>query len=401
MLTKMQLVRTLCRRRFPDADAMYELYKSHGTLELPPNLSNLNQIVPRLSQQDRDRKQARYESIRTAENRLLSMSYEELQAELQKESHIETLCTLTIPGYTDHQRSKEVAAMRVPAANSSPQPFFAVDPMEAIRKANSLKAELREKSPDEVRKLLADAQAKNWCNGKYSIDEVAALIAAKIYPDDGCPWTLDDRKNCESEYKVYLRRVVLSGMVAFHNPYNQGVFEYDRLSDDRFPQNGLISIGDFYCCLMPKHAEKGYFPKPISEAPAAIRPLAPSFSSTQGLETLRISEDQVTVATEKARCIPEEMQNQAVSPPASPTRDTPFVPKHTPKQRLQEMAILEWLRNEYGDAKALPKPQQGKSGPKAAAWMALVKNKTVFQSRSVFDKAWDRLRASEDIQDAK
>jgi hypothetical protein len=87
------------------------------------------------------------------------------------------------------------------------------------------------------------------------------------------------------------------------------------------------------------------------------------------------------------------------APAVMPERQSSL--KHVPKQRLQESSILEWLRAEYRDPKTLPKPPQGKPGPKSAAWAALGEKKELFQSRGVFDKAWERLRASQSIQDAE
>jgi hypothetical protein len=75
--------------------------------------------------------------------------------------------------------------------------------------------------------------------------------------------------------------------------------------------------------------------------------------------------------------------------------------RHMPKQQLQEKKILEWLRAKYGNPKHLPIPPQGKPGPKSAAWKALEGHKSVFPSKGTFDKAWDRLRASGEIQDEK
>lgn len=85
---------------------------------------------------------------------------------------------------------------------------------------------------------------------------------------------------------------------------------------------------------------------------------------------------------------------------ASPTDKPQAAPaKHIPKQRQQENVILDWLRENCGDPKSLPKSPNGKRGPKAAAWDALQSNNGLFQSRGVFDGAWERLRADKEIQD--
>lgn len=73
--------------------------------------------------------------------------------------------------------------------------------------------------------------------------------------------------------------------------------------------------------------------------------------------------------------------------------------KHVPKQRKQELAILDWLKEKYGNPKELPKPPKGKAGPRAAAWDAMKPETGLFQSKNTFEKAWDRLRASKEIQD--
>lgn len=76
-------------------------------------------------------------------------------------------------------------------------------------------------------------------------------------------------------------------------------------------------------------------------------------------------------------------------------------PRYTPKQRLQEVKILEILRQKYGDPKRLPVTPRGKPGPKNAAWSALGADKGVFPSQGVFNKAWERLRADGEIGEAK
>lgn len=70
-----------------------------------------------------------------------------------------------------------------------------------------------------------------------------------------------------------------------------------------------------------------------------------------------------------------------------------------PKQRTQEQAILAWLTENNWDARALPKPPQGKPGLKAAAWEQLQKSKEIFGSKATFDKAWERLRSDKLISD--
>ena len=68
------------------------------------------------------------------------------------------------------------------------------------------------------------------------------------------------------------------------------------------------------------------------------------------------------------------------------------VGKPPPKQQYQEQEILRVIRELSHDPKKLPKQKPGKSGVKAE-----VRQKLSF-SVKVFDKAWERLRASQDIQ---
>ncbi len=77
------------------------------------------------------------------------------------------------------------------------------------------------------------------------------------------------------------------------------------------------------------------------------------------------------------------------------------LPKPIPTQRLQEQQILEWLVNNGYGPKSLPKPLGRKGGPKATAWHAMKSNKQLFRTKVVFEKAWERLRANGDIQDAE
>lgn len=76
--------------------------------------------------------------------------------------------------------------------------------------------------------------------------------------------------------------------------------------------------------------------------------------------------------------------------------DTGNANKKPPLQQLfQEQEILRVIGELSYDPKNLPKQAPGKSGVKAE-----VRAKLLFSS-GVFNKAWDRLRASRDIQDAE
>ena len=70
-----------------------------------------------------------------------------------------------------------------------------------------------------------------------------------------------------------------------------------------------------------------------------------------------------------------------------------------PLQRsaAQDAAILREIKKQGYDPLALPKNSPGKSGVKAAVRTALAKN-PLFTSKTVFDKAWERLTTSADIE---
>lgn len=67
-----------------------------------------------------------------------------------------------------------------------------------------------------------------------------------------------------------------------------------------------------------------------------------------------------------------------------------------PIQKQQENAILNWLRKIGYDPLKLPVPPSGKSGIKK-----LCREAVQFSSPSVFNTAWDRLRANGEIKDAR
>lgn len=66
----------------------------------------------------------------------------------------------------------------------------------------------------------------------------------------------------------------------------------------------------------------------------------------------------------------------------------------------QELAVLDTLRRLGHHPLALPRNQVGIPGVKAAAWKALAGNQ-LFVGDKVFAKAWERLRASQRIKDAR
>lgn len=66
----------------------------------------------------------------------------------------------------------------------------------------------------------------------------------------------------------------------------------------------------------------------------------------------------------------------------------------------QDAAILEAIRSQGHDPLKLPKPDAGKSGVKAdVRALCCLNRKDVFQSKGVFDDAWQRLRAEKKIRD--
>lgn len=73
------------------------------------------------------------------------------------------------------------------------------------------------------------------------------------------------------------------------------------------------------------------------------------------------------------------------------------------KQRhlLQEEEILNWLATNGHDPKNLPLQENGKPGLKADAWKELKQNRTLFLTKNIFNKAWQRARNNGDIQDKK
>ena len=67
-----------------------------------------------------------------------------------------------------------------------------------------------------------------------------------------------------------------------------------------------------------------------------------------------------------------------------------------PVAMQQDDAILNWLKSNKYDPLKLPVPPSGKAGVKKHC-----RDAVKFSSASVFNTAWDRLRANGEIQDAK
>lgn len=103
----------------------------------------------------------------------------------------------------------------------------------------------------------------------------------------------------------------------------------------------------------------------------------------------------------------EQLADRYAAKPEAAPHDTPAAkveaapdaknPNEKPllQQQFQEREILRVIRELSHEPKNLPQNKQGKSGVKAE-----VRQKLSFPAK-VFDKAWERLRASQDIQNAE
>lgn len=71
-----------------------------------------------------------------------------------------------------------------------------------------------------------------------------------------------------------------------------------------------------------------------------------------------------------------------------------------PKLRVQEVKILELLKQESYNPSKLPRIVKGKSGAKAKIKVLACALKPVIFTESTFNKAWQRLRSGKEISDA-
>lgn len=85
------------------------------------------------------------------------------------------------------------------------------------------------------------------------------------------------------------------------------------------------------------------------------------------------------------------------TPQAAPVSET-VTPTEAPALRQQEEKIMEWLRENGHDAKSLPARKNGHKTVKATAKAALDEN-APFVGKTTFNKAWERLRAGNEIQE--
>lgn len=98
---------------------------------------------------------------------------------------------------------------------------------------------------------------------------------------------------------------------------------------------------------------------------------------------------------------PEPAQKAETPPPVateSASGDVEMASQAKPLQRTaaQDTAILSEIKKQGYDPLALPRNPNGKPGAKAAIRIALSRNQ-LFTGSTVFDKAWERLTAREEI----
>lgn len=81
---------------------------------------------------------------------------------------------------------------------------------------------------------------------------------------------------------------------------------------------------------------------------------------------------------------------KAIEEPTEPAG----IAKPLTRSEAQDIAIIEMLKSLCHDPQNLPLNSPGKAGVKLEVWNRLARRKDVFQSRKVFEHAWDRLRAN-------
>lgn len=196
---------------------------------------------------------------------------------------IEFLCNREYPDYqaVKPERVQALLAMTMPGAGSGNpcsrgRPIPPEEQKQILEDAAAFTEELLSKPPEVVDALYGQARLSDWQADKLTLDQAAAIIAAKIFPDDGYAWTVDQRKKCEVDYRISIKELILRGSVPFVNPHTKQDFIHTRLSQDQFPSDGLLKVSNLYRCLMTDHEKKGYFPAPparVSKAPPPITPI--------------------------------------------------------------------------------------------------------------------------------
>jgi hypothetical protein len=209
-----------------------------------------------------------------------------------KAKQIEFLCNREYPDYeaVKPERIAARTAMTMPGEDNgvplSRGRSIPPDEQKSIlRDVAAFQRELELKPAEEIERICSETVLKDWRAQKLTLDEAANAIAAKIFPDDGYPWTIDQRAACDEHYRCWIKGLILCGGVPFVNPHTKQNFDHARLSKDHFPEDGLIRVEDLHRCMMKEHAKKGYFPPPparLSKAPPPITPIThsgPSFAS--------------------------------------------------------------------------------------------------------------------------
>lgn len=117
---------------------------------------------------------------------------------------------------------------------------------------------------------------------------------------------------------------------------------------------------------------------------------------------IRLAEGELAAAKAAMAAEEAEVSNKRGDHPPEPVKpESAGRPNQVPprqRQTVQEDAILDKLEELGYDPLALPIPQAGKSGAKSKVKQALGKE-GVWAGRTVFPKAWDRLRAEGRIRD--
>lgn len=129
--------------------------------------------------------------------------------------------------------------------------------------------------------------------------------------------------------------------------------------------------------------------------PPAGREPAPPLEQWQAEELARQTRDAVE---QYAVYLPEREAAALLAACTSAMEAVHERSKPMPRSTAQDAAILEEIRRQGYDPLALPKNPTGKRGVKAAIGDELCNNhKAIFQSRGVFDTAWQRLRDRQEI----
>ena len=201
---------------------------------------------------------------------------------LSKARQIDFLCNREYPDYESvrPERVAARAAMTMPGVDdgvtlSRGRCILPDEQKSILLEVAVFQRELELKPSEEIERIYSEAVLKDWRAQKLTLDEAANVIAAKIFPDDGYPWTIDQRAACEEHYGCWIKGLILCGGVPFVNPHTKQDFDHARLSKDHFPPDGLIRIEDLHRCMMKEHVTKGYFPPPPARISKAPRPITP------------------------------------------------------------------------------------------------------------------------------